>query len=161
MRYELIRACKINFEGEIEKHRMNVENLLRNPQGVAEHGDIMDTIEKELDEMSKNDDLLDVIEKYFESEDPSIGKVWAKIPDCNEKDIKFEFLNGLNFINPDLKKFPVVKLLNKVPNKQSYFETILISINDNLVDKYLRGEINYNSLNYGLIKLIKNNLKIF
>ena len=26
-------------------------------------------------------------EKYFESEDPSIGKVWAKIPDCNEQDI--------------------------------------------------------------------------
>ena len=26
-------------------------------------------------------------EKYFESEDPSIGKVWARIPDCNEKDI--------------------------------------------------------------------------
>ena len=26
-------------------------------------------------------------EKYFESEDPSIGKVWAKVPDCNEKDI--------------------------------------------------------------------------
>ena len=26
-------------------------------------------------------------EKYFESEDPSIGKVWARVPDCNEKDI--------------------------------------------------------------------------
>ena len=25
--------------------------------------------------------------KYFESEDPSIGKVWAMVPDCNEKDI--------------------------------------------------------------------------
>ena len=73
----------------------------------------------------------------------------------NEKDIKFEFLNGLNFISPDLKKFPVVKILNKVPNKQSYFETILISINDNLVDKYLRGEINYNSISVNLLKLIK------
>ena len=64
-------------------------------------------------------------------------------------------MNGLNFINPDLKKFPVVKLLNKVRNKQSYFETILISINDNLVDKYLRGEINYNSNSVNLLKLIK------
>ena len=25
--------------------------------------------------------------KYFESEDPSIGKVWAKVPHCNEKDL--------------------------------------------------------------------------
>ncbi len=73
----------------------------------------------------------------------------------SEKNIKFEFLNGLNFINPDLKKFPVVKLLNKVRNKQSYFETILISINDNLVDKYLRGEVNYNSISVNLLKLIK------
>jgi len=73
----------------------------------------------------------------------------------SEKNIKFEFLNGLNFINPDLKKFPVIKLLNKVRNKQSYFETILISINDNLVDKYLRGVVNYNSISVNLLKLIK------
>ena len=73
----------------------------------------------------------------------------------NEKDINFEFLNGLNFIKPNIKKFPVLKLLNKVPNKQSYFETILVSINDVLVDKYLRGDINYHSLNLNLIKLIK------
>ena len=35
------------------------------------------------------------------------------------------------------------------------FETILISINDVLVDKYLRGDINYLSLNVNLMKLIK------
>jgi len=75
----------------------------------------------------------------------------------NYKDgnLKFEKLNGLNFIKPDIKKFPVLKLLDKVPNKQSYFETILISINDVLVDKYLRGDINYYSLNVNLMKLIK------
>ena len=47
-------------------------------------------------------------------------------------------------------------MLNKVPNKQSYFETILISINDILVNKYLRGDINYHSINDYLLKLIKN-----
>ena len=40
--------------------------------------------------------------------------------------------------------------------KNTNFETILITINDYLVGKYLNGEINYNSLNFGLIKLIKN-----
>jgi 1-deoxy-D-xylulose-5-phosphate reductoisomerase len=75
----------------------------------------------------------------------------------NYKDgnLKFEKLNGLNFIKPNIKKFPVVKLLNKIPNKQSYFETILISINDFLVDKYLRGDINYRSLKINLMKLSK------
>jgi len=69
--------------------------------------------------------------------------------------LKFELLNGLNFINPDRKKFPVIKLLSNIKNKSSYFETILISINDFLVDKYLKGEINYLSLNTNLINLLK------
>ena len=72
-----------------------------------------------------------------------------------EGNVKFELLNGLNFINPNVKKFPVVKLLNLIKNKPSYFETILISINDFLVDKYLKGDINYFSINTYLIKLIK------
>ena len=75
----------------------------------------------------------------------------------NYKDgnLKFELLNGINFKKPDTKKFPVVKLLNKVPSKPSYFETILISINDFLVMKYLKGDINYLSLNNNLVTLIK------
>ena len=39
--------------------------------------------------------------------------------------------------------------------KSSYYETILISINDYLVDKYLKGHINYSCLNNNLIKLTK------
>ena len=73
----------------------------------------------------------------------------------NDGNLKLESLNGLNFINPDKSKFPVIKLLNNVKNKPSYFETILIAINDVLVDKYLRGDINYLSINSNLMKLIK------
>ena len=71
------------------------------------------------------------------------------------ENINFKNLNGLNFINPSSKKFPVIKLLNKIKNKPSYFETVLISINEMLVEKYLKGDINYKSLNTKLIKLIK------
>ena len=49
MREELIKASKMHFEAHIEKHRINVENILHNPVGVAEHSDIMDTVEKELE----------------------------------------------------------------------------------------------------------------
>ena len=69
--------------------------------------------------------------------------------------LKLNSLNGLNFIEPNVKKFPVIKLLSRIKNKPSYFDTILISINDFLVDKYLNGEINYYSLNNFLLKLIK------
>ena len=75
--------------------------------------------------------------------------------DYKDGNLNFELLNGINFKNPDIKKFPVLKLLNKVPSKPSYFETILISINDFLVMKYLKGDINYLSLNNNLVKLIK------
>ncbi len=73
----------------------------------------------------------------------------------NDKEVNFNKLNGVNFIYPDQKKFPVIKLLNNVPENTSYFETILITINDFLVEKYLRREINYYSLNSNLLKLIK------
>ncbi len=79
----------------------------------------------------------------------------GKLFEYNEGNINFNHLNGLNFINPNIKKFPLIKLLNKIKNKPSYFETILISINDALVEKYLKGEINYLSLNTKLIKLLK------
>ena len=69
----------------------------------------------------------------------------------NDGKLKFELLNGLNFIKPEIKKFPVVKLLSRVKNKSSYFETILITINDYLVEKYLNGDINYFALNTNLV----------
>ena len=72
-----------------------------------------------------------------------------------DKDINFENLNGLNFMHPNINKFPVIKILNKIKNKSTYFETILISINDFLVAKYLKGEINYGSISINILKLIK------
>ena len=45
---------------------MNVETTyLENTVGVAEHPDIMDTIEKELAIIAEYDDKLNVLEKYF------------------------------------------------------------------------------------------------
>ena len=70
LRADLIKASRIHFEAHVEKHRINVENLLQNSQGVAEDPDIMDTIEKELDEISKYNDLLDVLDKYFSNDSP-------------------------------------------------------------------------------------------
>jgi len=73
----------------------------------------------------------------------------------NDNKLNFEMLNGINFINPDKKKFPLLNLIKIIPIKNSYFETILITINDELVMRYLRGEINYFSLNYNLLNMIK------
>tara|TARA_R100000008_G_C3432627_1_gene90389 strand:- start:61 stop:312 length:252 start_codon:yes stop_codon:yes gene_type:complete len=66
-RNDLVKASEKHFESQIEKHRINIEVLLENNVGVAEHPDIMDTIEKELAIIAEYDDKLSVLKKYFMS----------------------------------------------------------------------------------------------
>ena len=68
MRKDLIEASKLHFKAYVEKHRVNVETLLEKGVGVAEHPDIMETIEKELSIIAEYDDKLSVLEKYFSKE---------------------------------------------------------------------------------------------
>ena len=68
MRDELIKASRIHYKAHIEKHRMNVENLLNNSVGVAEHPDLMDSIEKELAIIAEYDDKLEMLNKYFQGD---------------------------------------------------------------------------------------------
>lgn len=65
MRDLLIKASRDHFKAHIEKHRVNVEILLNNPVGVAEHPDTMETIENELAQMADYQDKLDMIDQYF------------------------------------------------------------------------------------------------
>jgi len=64
-REDLIKVSELYFEAQIQKHKVNVENLLENQVGVAEHSDIVDTIEKELDVIASYDEKLNVLRKYF------------------------------------------------------------------------------------------------
>jgi hypothetical protein len=66
MREDLINASKLHFRAHIEKHRINIETLLEKGVGVAEHPDIMDTIEKELGIIAEYDDKLNILNKYFD-----------------------------------------------------------------------------------------------
>ena len=65
IRKQILKASRLHFESHIEKHRINIENLLQNTVGVAEHPDIMDTIEKESAIMSEYHDKLEVLDNYF------------------------------------------------------------------------------------------------
>ena len=65
MREEIIESATDYFRGQIEKHRMNVELFLRNPVGVAEHSDLIATIEKELASMAEWHDKIAMLNKYF------------------------------------------------------------------------------------------------
>jgi len=67
MRTSMIMATRDHAKAHVEKHRMNVEVYLTNPVGVGEHSDVMDAIEKELEEMAKYQDHIDMIDKYFKT----------------------------------------------------------------------------------------------
>jgi len=52
-------------------------------------------------------------------------------------------LNHLNFQKVNIKKFPVVKILNKLSHKSSLYETLIVSTNDKLVNLFLNNQINF------------------
>ena len=64
-RGEIIEASKKHLLSCVHRHRMNIEVLLWKGVGVAEHPDIMETIEKELELMASYDDKLEMLDKYF------------------------------------------------------------------------------------------------
>jgi len=77
--------------------------------------------------------------------------IYNSIYSSNIKKIKtnklnFEILNNLELKEVDTKKFPLVKLLNKLPSHSSLFETVLITINDYLVFKFLNKKIKFQKL---------------
>ena len=67
MTSDLLKAVVAHADGQIEKHRVNVENLMTNSVGIGEHGDLMDEIEKELGLMADYADKLEMLD-YFDAE---------------------------------------------------------------------------------------------
>ena len=64
-RERLIKALIKFYEGAIEAHVMNIEVLLGSHVGLAEHGDIIETLDAELDKLSSLEDKLEVLKKHF------------------------------------------------------------------------------------------------
>ena len=73
--------------------------------------------------------------------------------------LDFRILNDLNLQKVKESKFPLIGLLNKLPKYPSLFETVLITINDYLVYKFLDRKINFHDLTKLINKI--SNLKEF
>ena len=65
MRDQLLAALLAHAQGEIAKHRANVEVYLEHPVGIGEHSDISEAIQCELDKIARYEDQLNVLDKYF------------------------------------------------------------------------------------------------
>ena len=64
-------------------------------------------------------------------------------------------INNLNLQKPNTKKFPMIKVLKKIPKKNSLFETIIVSTNDTLVDLFLKNKIKYKDIPKIFYKVIE------
>jgi len=78
-----------------------------------------------------------------------------KIKKIHTKKININLINNINLMKVNLSRYPSIKILNKIGNKNTLFETVLISANDELVDLYIKNKITFLEINKFLFKILK------
>jgi len=71
-------------------------------------------------------------------------------------EININKLNNLNLKKPNIKKFPLIGILKKIPLYCSLYETIMVSTNDILVDLFLKKKISFSSISKIFFSTIKD-----
>ena len=64
MREQMIEALKNHAKAQIAKHKMNVEIYLQKAVGVGEHSDVVETIDKEMQKITKAKEMLDELSNW-------------------------------------------------------------------------------------------------
>ena len=72
MREKLLKALLSHAQGELDKHLANVEVYLKQPVGVGEHIDVVETMEKELLKVADYDAQIEMLTKYFNDEEDEV-----------------------------------------------------------------------------------------
>ena len=69
------------------------------------------------------------------------------------KKIDINILNNLELKKINIVKFPVIKIIKKMGEKDSLFETIIVSANDKLVKLFLNNKIKFTDISNILLKI--------
>ena len=88
---------------------------------------------------------------------PIYNSLYSSNHMINSKKLDLKILNNLNFQNVDLKRFPITKILTKLPEKSSLFETVLVSINDKLVKLFLDNRIKFTDISKKMNSMLELN----
>jgi len=59
----VLTNLKAKYENQINISKTNIEMFLASPQGVAEHIDYSDTVEKELEKIAHAHDMIEALEQ--------------------------------------------------------------------------------------------------
>ena len=68
-------------------------------------------------------------------------------------------LNTLNLKQVDVEQFPSIKIIRKLPEKISLYESVIVNTNDRLVNLFLKKKIKYNQIVSIMLKII--NYEVF
>ena len=70
------------------------------------------------------------------------------------KKIDIDKLNNLDLKKINIKRYPMIRLLNLLPSKHSLFETVIVSANDTLVQLFLENKIKFTDIQKKLFNII-------
>lgn len=62
MKAQLLNNLKAKYLNQIDTAKTNIDIFLASPQGVAEHIDFTETVEKELEKIAHANDMLEALE---------------------------------------------------------------------------------------------------
>ena len=93
-----------------------------------------------------NNGLTKIVVHETDMKIPIFNSLYVNNNSMKSKKLDIKTLNNLDFREIDDKRFPVVRILNKMPDKSSLYETILVSINDKLVDLFLKNKIKFTDI---------------
>jgi 1-deoxy-D-xylulose-5-phosphate reductoisomerase len=65
-------------------------------------------------------------------------------------------LNHLNLQKINFKKFPLVKILDNLPDNSSLYETLIVSANDKLVNLFLNNQISFLDIQKYLFRILND-----
>ena len=72
MREMIVQALREYYRGEIAKGKANVEIFLENHTGVADHPDVLGTLDSLIGEIAEFDDKLLALDTHFNTTAPRI-----------------------------------------------------------------------------------------
>ena len=100
--------------------------------------------------------LIKLIAHHTDMKIPIMNTLYNKNNFINLSTSKLNIskLNNLKLSKLNLKKFPLAKLIDKLPKKNSLFETVLVSANDEFVNQFLENKIKFIDINYKMKKIL-------
>jgi len=101
------------------------------------------------------DGMIKIIAHDTNMKIPIFNSLYSKQSKSIKTDqINIKKLNFLNFKKVDTKKFSSVKIIKRLPNKDSLLETFIVLANDQLVNLFLLKKLKFIDIIYLLQKLI-------